>query len=241
MTRLAIVTGGIRGLGAAISRSLLASGYRVAATFGRNQETADQFHRDTGISTFRWNVANYQECADGVQSVTQAFGGPADILVNNAGITRDAMLHKMAPADWNDVIASDLTSCFNMTRAVIEEMRKRGFGRIVNVSSINGQKGQLGQANYAAAKAGIFGFTKAVALESASKGITVNAVAPGYIATEMVAAIPKDALARIEGQIPVGRLGRSDDIARIVRFLVSDAAGFITGATISANGGQTMV
>lgn len=241
MTRLAIVTGGIRGLGAAISRSLLASGYRVAAAYGRNKETAEQFHLATGIPVFRWDVANFQECADGVQAVTQAFGGPADILVNNAGITRDAMLHKMAPADWNDVIAGDISSCFNMTRAVIEEMRKRGFGRVVNVSSINGQKGQLGQANYAAAKAGIFGFTKAVALESAAKGITVNAVAPGYIATEMVAAIPKDALARIEGQIPVGRLGTPDDIARIVRFLVSDAAGFIIGATISANGGQIMV
>lgn len=241
MTRVAIVTGGIRGLGAAISRSLLASGYRVAAAFGRNQQTADRFHRDTGIPTFRWNVANYRDCADGVQAVTEAFGSPADILVNNAGITRDAMLHKMAPADWDDVIASDLTSCFNMTRAVIEPMRKRGFGRIVNLSSINGQKGQLGQSNYAAAKAGIFGFTKAVALETASKGITVNAVAPGYMMTEMVAAMPKDALDRIEGKIPVGHLGSPDDIARIVHFLVSDAAGFITGATISANGGQFMV
>ena len=241
MTRLAIVTGGIRGLGAAISRSLLASGYRVAAAYGRNKETAEQFHRTTGIPVFRWDVANFQECVEGVQAVAEAFGGPADILINNAGITRDAMLHKMTPADWNEVIGSDLTSCFNMTRAVIEAMRKRDFGRVVNISSINGQKGQLGQANYAAAKAGIFGFTKAVALESASKGITVNAVAPGYIATEMVAAIPKDALARIEGQIPVGRLGTPDDIARIVRFLVSDAAGFITGATISANGGQIMV
>lgn len=241
MARLAIVTGGIRGLGAAISRYLKAGGYRVAAAYGRNQEAADRFHRDTGIPIFRWNVANYQECAEGVQAVAKSFDSPVEVLVNNAGITRDAMLHKMAPQDWDEVIASDLTSCFNMTRVVIEAMRKRGFGRIVNVASINGQKGQAGQANYAAAKAGIFGFTKAVALESAAKGITVNAVAPGYIRTEMVAAMPQEALSRIGSQIPVGHLGTPDDVARIVSFLVSDSAAFITGATISANGGQLMV
>lgn len=241
MARLAIVTGGIRGLGAAMSRHLKAAGYRVAAAYGRNQEAADRFHRETGIPIFRWNVASYQECEDGVQTVAKSFDSTVEILVNNAGITRDAMLHKMAPKDWDEVIASDLTSCFNMTRVVIEAMRKRGFGRIVNVASINGQKGQAGQANYAAAKAGIFGFTKAVALESAAKGITVNAVAPGYIRTEMVAAMPQEVLSRIGSQIPVGHLGTPDDVARTVSFLVSDAAAFITGATISANGGQLMV
>jgi acetoacetyl-CoA reductase len=240
MSRLAIVTGGTRGLGGAISRALLKDGYRVAATYGRNDEVAQAFHGETGIAVFRWNVADYRACEDGVRAITEAFGTPADILVNNAGITRDAMLHKMTAADWNEVIASDLTSCFNMCHAVIGSMRSRGFGRIVNVSSINGQKGQLGQANYAAAKAGILGFTKAIALESASKGITANAIAPGYIETDMIAAMPKETLAKIASQIPIGRLGRPEEIARIVRFLVSDAAAFMTGTTITANGGQYM-
>jgi acetoacetyl-CoA reductase len=240
MTRLAIVTGGTRGIGAAISRDLAGNGYRVAATYRRNEEIAEAFRRDTGIPTFHWNVADYAACEAGVRAVAEALGGTVEVLVNNAGITRDVMLHKMSPEQWKEVIDCDLTSCFNMCRAVINPMRERGFGRIVNVSSINGQKGQMGQANYSAAKAGMLGFTKALALESAAKGITVNALAPGYVMTDMVAAVSEDALRKIEAQIPVGRLGRPEEIARTVRFLVSDNASFITGATVTANGGQYM-
>jgi len=240
MMRLAIVTGGTRGIGAAISRDLAGNGYRVAATYRRNEEIAEAFRRDTGIPTFHWNVADDAACEAGVRAVAEALGGTVEVLVNNAGITRDVMFHKMSPEQWNEVIDCDLTLCFNMCRAVIGPMRERGFGRIVNVSSINGQQGQMGQVNYSAAKAGVLGFTKALALESAAKGITVNALAPGYVMTDMVAAVSEDALRKIEAQIPVGRLGQPEEIARAVRFLVSDNASFITGATVNANGGQYM-
>lgn len=240
MARVAIVTGGTRGIGAAIARCLAAGGYRVAATYVGNEAAAAALHKETGIAVFRWDVTDYAACEAGVQAVEKAFAAPVEVLVNNAGITRDSMLHKMSPAQWDQVIAADLTSCFNMSRAVIGGMRERGFGRIVNVSSINGQKGQLGQTNYAAAKAGILGFTKALALESAAKGITVNAIAPGYVMTDMVAVVPPEALRKIAEQIPVGRLGNPDEIANIVRFLVGEDTGFITGATITANGGQYM-
>lgn len=240
MSGLAIVTGGTRGIGEAISRRLAADGLRVAAVYAGNTAAAEAFREETGIPVFRWDVADHAACEAGVRAVTEALGAPVDVLVNNAGITRDAMLHKMSPTQWHDVIASDLTSCFNMCRAVIGAMRERGYGRVVNIASINGQKGQFGQTNYAAAKAGMLGFTKALALESAARGITVNAVAPGYIETDMVAAMPAEVLERIRGQIPVGRLGQPDEIARIVSFLAGADAGFITGATFAANGGQYM-
>ncbi|SHK22026.1 3-oxoacyl-[acyl-carrier-protein] reductase [Roseomonas rosea] len=238
--RVAIITGGTRGIGAAIARRFKEGGYAVAAVYHNNAAAADAFSRETGIPVYKWDVADFDACQEGVSRVAKDLGGPVEILVNNAGITRDAMLHKMTPAQWCEVIATDLTSCFNMCRAVIGAMRNRGLGRIVNISSINGQKGQRGQTNYAAAKAGVIGFTKALALETASKGITVNAVAPGYIATDMVGAMSKDVLATIEGQIPVGRLGEADEVARIVQFLASEEATFITGSTITANGGQYM-
>ena len=238
MGRIALITGGTRGIGAAIARRLKGGGYTVAAIYRGNVAAAVQ--RETGIAIYKWDVADYGACEAGVRQVAEDLGGPIEVLVNNAGITRDAMLHKMTPTQWQEVIATDLTSCFNMCRVTIGPMREHGFGRIVNISSINGQKGQLGQSNYAAAKAGILGFTKALALETASKGITVNAVAPGYIATDMVAAVAKDVLQGIEAQIPVGRLGKPDEIARIVQLLVSDEAAFITGSTITANGGQYM-
>lgn len=241
MGRIAIVTGGTRGIGGAVARRFKATGHAVAVTYHGNAVAAETFERETGIRTFRWDVADFRACEAGIASVTRDFGGPVEILVNNAGITHDVSLHKMTPEQWNEVIATDLTSCFNMCRQVIASMRERGFGRIINISSINGQKGQFGQTNYAAAKAGILGFTKALALETASKGITVNAVAPGYINTDMVAGVPKEMLARIEAQIPVGRLGQPDEIARIVEFLASEEAAFITGATFVANGGQYMV
>jgi acetoacetyl-CoA reductase len=239
MQRMALVTGGTRGIGRAISVALAGAGCRVAANYVGNDEAARIFTRETGIPAFRFDVADFNSCEVGVKQIAQELA-PIEILVNNAGITRDGILHKMTPQQWQEVIAADLTSCFNMCRIVIEHMRERGFGRIVNISSINGQKGQVGQTNYAAAKAGILGFTKALALESASRGITVNAVAPGYTETEMVGAVPQAALARIVSQIPVGRLGRADEIARAVQFLVSDDAAFITGATLTVNGGQYM-
>jgi acetoacetyl-CoA reductase len=238
MARVAVVTGGTRGIGHAISIALKNKGCRVAATYAGNDAAARQFQAETGIPVYKWDVADYAACQDGVTRVTRDVG-PIDILVNNAGITKDAMLHRMTKENWDAVMHTNLDSVFNMTRLVIEGMRQRGFGRIVNISSINGRKGQMGQANYSAAKAGLLGFSKAVALEGAAKGITCNVIAPGYIATEMVMAVPKDVLeSKILPQIPVGRLGEAEEIARCVTFLASDAAGFITGSTLTANGGQ---
>jgi acetoacetyl-CoA reductase len=241
MGRIAVVTGGTRGIGAAIAHSLNNAGHVVAVTYHGNETAAEAFRKETGMAAFRWDVADFDACEAGIREVAAALGGPVEVLVNNAGITRDATLHKMTPGHWQEVISTNLNSCFNMCRVVIEAMRQRGFGRIVNISSINGQKGQFGQTNYAAAKAGILGFTKALALESAAKGITVNAIAPGYVATEMVAAVAPEILAKIVAQVPIGRLGHTEEIAAIVRFLASDEAAFITGSTITANGGQYMI
>ncbi len=241
MSRVALVTGGTRGIGAAISIALKEAGYRVAANYAGNEEKAKAFSEETGIPVFRWDVSDYQACVDGIANL-EAKIGPIEILVNNAGITRDAMFHKMTPQQWNEVISTNLTGVFNMTHPVWSGMRDRNFGRVITISSINGQKGQMGQANYSAAKAGDLGFTKALAQEGAAKGITVNAICPGYIATEMVLAVPEKVLnERIIPQIPVGRLGQPEEIARIVVFLASNEAGFITGSTISANGGQFVV
>ncbi|MCU9850479.1 acetoacetyl-CoA reductase [Defluviimonas sp. WL0024] len=237
MTRTAIVTGGSRGIGAAISKALQAAGYKVAANYAGNDEAAAAFTKETGIPTYKWSVADYDACAAGIAKV-EADLGPIEVLVNNAGITRDAPFHKMTAEKWRDVIDTNLSGIFNMTHPVWPGMRERGFGRIINISSLNGQKGQFGQVNYSAAKAGDIGFTRALAQEGAAKGITVNAVCPGYIATEMVMAVPEQVREAIVGQIPVGRLGEVDEIARCVTFLASDEAGFITGSTISANGGQ---
>ena len=237
MARVAVVTGGTRGIGRAISENLKAKGYEVAANFGGNEEAANAFQAETGIQVFKWDVGSFEACTQGLAEV-EAKLGPVDVIVNNAGITRDSMLHKMSQEQWDDVIRVDLTSLFNMTRPVINGMRERGFGRIISISSINGQKGQMGQANYSAAKAGVIGFTKALAQENARKGITVNVVAPGYIDTEMVAGVPEKVLESIIGQIPVGRLGKAEEIADCVTFLADDNCSFITGATITANGGQ---
>jgi len=240
MTRTALVTGGSRGIGAAISKALKEAGCNVAANYAGNDEAANAFKAETGIAVYKWSVADYDACIAGISQV-EADLGPIDILVNNAGITRDAMFHKMTPQQWNEVIGTNLTGLFNMTHPVFAGMRDRGFGRIINISSVNGQKGQMGQANYSAAKAGDIGFTKALAQEGAFKGVTVNAVCPGYIGTEMVRAVPEDVLkSKILPQIPVGRLGEPEEIARCVVFLASDDAGFITGSTVSANGGQYM-
>ncbi|KQV39640.1 acetoacetyl-CoA reductase [Rhizobium sp. Root73] len=241
MSRVALVTGGSRGIGAAISIALKTAGYKVAANYAGNDEKAKAFTEVTGIPTFKWDVSDYAECTKGIARVVDELG-PVEVLVNNAGITRDAMFHKMTPESWSAVIDTNLTGIFNMTHPIWTGMRDRNFGRVINISSINGQKGQMGQVNYSAAKAGDLGFTKALAQEGAAKGITVNAVCPGYIGTEMVRAIPEKVLnERIIPQIPVGRLGEPDEIARIVVFLASDDAGFITGSTISANGGQFFV
>jgi acetoacetyl-CoA reductase len=241
MARVAVVTGGTRGIGEAISKALKAAGYTVAANYGGNDEAAQKFKAETGIPVYKWDVSSYQSCADGLKQV-EADLGPVEVLVNNAGITRDAMLHRMKPEQWTDVINTNLNSLFNMCRPVIEGMRARKFGRIINISSINGQKGQMGQANYSAAKAGELGFTKALAQESARAGITVNAICPGYIATDMVKAVPKEVLEKnILPLIPLGRLGEPEEVARCVVFLASDDAGLITGSTLSANGGQVMV
>ncbi|MDE1156726.1 MAG: acetoacetyl-CoA reductase [Neorhizobium sp.] len=238
MARVALVSGGTRGIGKAISVALQEAGYTVAATYAGNDEKAALFRAETGIPTFRWDVTRYEACVAGIASV-EAELGPIDILVNNAGITRDTMFHKMSPDHWNEVIATNLSGLFNMTQPLWSGMRERGFGRIINISSINGQKGQLGQVNYSAAKAGELGFTKALAQEGAAKNITVNAICPGYIATEMVEAIPEKVLQeKILPQIPIGRLGKPSEIARCVVFLASDDAGLITGSTLSANGGQ---
>jgi len=240
MGRVALVTGGTRGIGGAISRALKDAGYIVAANYGGNVEAAEKFKAETGIEVFRFDVSDHDACTAGVERVTQALG-QVEVLVNNAGITRDTTLHRMTPEQWRAVIETDLTSCFNLCRRVIEPMRARGFGRIVNISSINGQKGQFGQANYAAAKAGMLGFTKSLALENARKGITVNAVAPGYIMTEMVAAVPEKVMEKIIADIPVGRLGEPEEVARAVLFLAADEAGYITGSTLTVNGGQYMI
>jgi len=241
MARVALVTGGSRGIGAAISVALKAAGYAVAANYTSSDEAAAKFTAETGIATFKWSVADYDACTAGIKKVEEALG-PIDILVNNAGITRDAMFHKMTPQQWNEVIDTNLHGLFNMTHPLWNGMRDRKFGRVINISSINGQKGQAGQANYAAAKSGDLGFTKSLAYEGARAGITVNAICPGYIGTEMVRAIDEKVLnERIIPQIPVGRLGEPSEIARIVVFLASDEAGFITGSTISANGGQFVV
>ena len=239
MQRVALVTGGTRGIGHAISVALKEAGHTVAANYVGNDEAARKFASETGIAVYRFDVAAFEECEAGIKRIERELG-PIDILVNNAGITRDAPLHKMTVKQWQEVIATDLNSCFNTCRVLVEGMRERGFGRIINISSITGQKGQFGQTNYAAAKAGMIGFTKALALETASKGITVNAVAPGYTETGMVAAVPTKILEAIVSQIPVGRLGRESEIAHVVRFLVDDDATFVTGSTITANGGHYM-
>jgi len=239
MDRVAIVTGGTRGIGRAIAEALHGAGYRVAANYAGNDAAAKQFTADTGIRAYRFDVAKFESCAEGIKAIERDLG-PVDVLVNNAGITRDAVLHRMKPEQWAEVIATNLTSCFNMCRLVIDGMRERSFGRIVNIGSINGQAGQYGQVNYAAAKSGIHGFTKALAQEGAGKGITVNAIAPGYIDTDMVRAVPPNVLEKIVARIPVGRLGHAEEIARGVLFLVSDDGGFITGSTLSINGGQHM-
>ena len=238
MSRVAVVTGGTRGIGAAISKALLAAGNKVAATYHGNDEAAEKFKAETGVNVYKWDVGNYEACVTGLAKV-EAELGPVDVLVNNAGITKDGFFHKMTPDQWYGVINTNLNSLFNMTRPVWEGMRTRKFGRVICISSINGQKGQAGQVNYSAAKAGDLGFVKALAQEGARVGITVNAICPGYIATDMVKAIPQDVLAKtILPQIPVGRLGEPEEIGRAVVFLASDDAGFITGSTISANGGQ---
>jgi acetoacetyl-CoA reductase len=241
MARVAVVTGGTRGIGAAISKALKAAGYKVAANYAGNDEAAQKFKAETSIPVYKWDVSSYEACAAGLKQIETDLG-PVEVLVNNAGITRDSMFHRMKPEQWTAVINTNLNSIFNMTRPIIEGMRERKFGRIINISSVNGQKGQIGQSNYSAAKAGELGFTKALAQESARAGVTVNAICPGYIGTEMVQAVPKDVLEKnILPQIPLGRLGEPDEIARCVVFLASDESSFITGSTLSANGGQIMM
>jgi len=241
MARVAVVTGGTRGIGAAISKALKGAGYTVAANYGGNDEAAQKFKAETGIAVYKWDVSSCDACAEGLKQVETDLG-PVEVLVNNAGITRDATFHRMKPEQWAAVINTNLNSLFNMCRPVIEGMRGRKFGRIINISSINGQKGQLGQPNYSAAKAGEIGFTKALAQENARVGVTVNAICPGYINTEMVQAVPKDVLEKsILPLIPAGRLGEPEEIARCVVFLASEDAGFITGSTLTANGGQVMI
>jgi acetoacetyl-CoA reductase len=237
MARVAFVTGGTRGIGRAIVERLCEDGLRVAAGYSGNQETAASCARDLGVMVVKGNVGVFDDCARATQEV-EAELGPIDVLVNNAGITRDGVFHRMTPEQWSDVIRVNMDSVFNMTRQVIEGMRERNFGRIINISSINGQKGQVGQTNYTAAKAGMIGFTKALALENAKKGITVNCIAPGYIDTEMVQSVPEKVLQSIIDQIPVGRLGRGEEIAEAVSFLAAERASFITGSTLSLNGGQ---
>jgi acetoacetyl-CoA reductase len=239
MARVAVVTGGTRGIGEAISLGLKDAGYKVAAIYTGNDEKAREFSERTGIAVFKWDVSSYEACRQGVAQVEKDLG-PVDVIVNNAGITRDGVLHRMTPEQWNEVIQTNLTSCFNMCRCVIDGMRERGFGRIINIGSINGLAGQFGQVNYSAAKSGIHGFTKALAQEGAAKGITVNAITPGYIDTDMVRAVPPNVLEKIVAKIPVGRLGKPEEIARSVLFLVADEGGFITGSTLSINGGQHM-
>ncbi len=240
MSRVAVVTGGTRGIGAAIAVSLHELGYKVAANYAGNDERAREFSNSCGIPVFKFDVSDFEQCKRGVEQIEKQLGAPIEILINNAGITRDGTLHRMAPDAWQDVIDTNLGSCYNMARCVIDSMRTRSFGRIVNVGSVNGQAGQYGQVNYAAAKSGIHGFTKALAQEGAAKGITVNAIAPGYVDTDMVRAVPEVVLEKIIAGIPVGRLGRAEDISRSVAFLIANEADFITGATLSVNGGQHM-
>ena len=239
MARVALVTGGTRGIGEAISLALKNAGYTVAANYAGNDEAASQFSERTGIKAYKFDVSDPAAVNEAVAKI-EAELGPIDVLVNNAGITRDGVMHRMNFEQWNAVIQTNLASCFNTCRAVIDGMRARSFGRIVNIGSINGQAGQYGQVNYAAAKSGIHGFTKALAQEGAAKGITVNAIAPGYIDTDMVRAVPANVLEKIVAKVPVGRLGKAEEIARGVLFLVADDAGFITGSTLSINGGQHM-
>jgi acetoacetyl-CoA reductase len=239
MARTALVTGGTRGIGEAICIALQNAGYKVAANYGGNDQAAQDFTNRTGIPSYKFDVSDFDAVSNGIAALEQDLGA-IEVLVNNAGITRDGTMHKMSHAQWQAVIDTNLGSCFNCCRAVIDGMRARGFGRIVNIGSINGQAGQYGQVNYAAAKSGIHGFTKALAQEGAGKGITVNAIAPGYVDTEMVRAVPPEVLQKIIKRIPVGRLGTPEDIARSVLFLVADEAGFITGSTLSVNGGQHM-
>jgi acetoacetyl-CoA reductase len=239
MARVAIVTGGTRGIGEAISLALRDAGVIVAANYAGNDEKAQAFTAETGIRAYKWNVADYDACHAGVAQIEDELG-PVDIVVNNAGITRDGTILKMTYQDWKDVMDTNLGGCFNMAKATFPGMRARGWGRIVNIGSINGQAGQYGQVNYAAAKSGIHGFTKALAQEGAKSGVTVNAIAPGYIDTDMVAAVPQEVLAKIVSKVPVGRLGQADEIARGVAFLCAENAGFVTGSTMSINGGQHM-
>lgn len=241
MKRIALVTGGIRGIGGAISKELSQKGYRVIANYCKQDDIAKEFHKETGIELKRFDVSDFKACEQAVAEIEQEFGDNISILVNNAGITRDSMLHKMSPEDWNSVIDTNLNSCFNMSRAIINQMRAKEFGRIVSISSVNAQAGQAGQTNYSAAKAGIIGFTKALARESAAKGITVNAIAPGYIMTDMVSKVSQDVLDKIISMIPIKRLGQSHEIARAVAFLVAEEAGFITGETLAVNGGYNML
>ena len=238
MTRVALVTGGTRGIGEAISVALKAAGYDVAASYAGNDTAAKAFQSKTGIAVYKFDVGDFNACKTAIERI-QSERGQVDVLVNNAGITRDAAFHRMTPEQWREVISTDLDSVFNVTRNVYEGMRTRGFGRIINISSINGQKGQFGQCNYSAAKAGVIGFTPALAQEGAAKGVTVTCVAPGYIGTEMVRAVPPEVLnTKIIPQIPVGRLGEPEEVARCVVFLASEDAGFLTGSTLTANGGQ---
>jgi acetoacetyl-CoA reductase len=238
MARVALVTGGTRGIGAAISRALKDAGYNVAAVYAGNDAAAAAFKQETAIPVYKWSVADYDACVAGIGQVESDLG-PVEVLVNNAGITRDVMFHRMTPQQWREVVDTNLSGAFNMTHPIWPGMRERGFGRVITISSINGQKGQMGQVNYSAAKAGDLGFTKALALEGAQKGITVNAICPGYIGTEMVRAVPEEVLkSRILPQSPVGRLGEPEEVARCVVFLASDEAGFVTGSTLTVNGGQ---
>ena len=239
MSRVALVTGGTRGIGEAVSKALKAAGYKVAANYAGNDEAANAFKAANDIPVFKWDAGDFQACEQGVAAVENEVG-PIDVLVNNAGISRDAMLQKMTPEQWSEVIRTDLGSVFNMTRQVINGMRERGFGRIVSISSINGQQGMLGLSNYCSAKAGMIGFTRAVALEGARKGITANAIAPGYVATELLAGVSEKVMEHIVGQIPVGRLGQADEVARCVVFLAADESAWFTGSTLTINGGQLM-
>ena len=237
MGRVALVTGGTRGIGAACSKALNYAGYSVAASYAGNDEAANAFKAETGIPVFKWDVGDYAACEKGVAAV-EAEVGPVDVLVNNAGISRDSMLNKMTPEQWSEVMRTNLDSVFNVTRQVINGMRERKFGRVISISSINGQQGMLGLSNYCAAKAGVIGFTRTLALEGARKGITANAIAPGYVATELLAGVSEKVMEAIVGQIPVGRLGEAEEVARCVVFLAADESAWITGSTLTINGGQ---